>query len=83
MSFDPLDIFLYEQDFSSFNLTTIDEMTITLPTSTWTRTTTTTTTTTTTSTSVQKTALILPTLESWQSQFDDMFNATVICTLIN
>ena len=80
MSFDPLDIFLYEQDFSSFNLTTIDEMTITLPTST---STTTTTTSTTTSTTVQKTDPLSSTLELWQSQFDDMFNATVICKLIN
>ena len=83
MSFDPLDIFLYDQDFSSFNLTTVDEMTITLPTSTSTTTTSSTTTSTTTSTIVQKTDLTLSTLESWQSQFGDMFNATVICTLIN
>ena len=77
MSFDPLDIFLYEQEFSSFNFTTIGEMTFTLPTST------STTTSTTTSTVVEKTDPLLSTLESWQSQFDDMFNATVICKLIN
>ena len=84
MYFDPLDIFLYEQEFSSLNLTTIGEVTIILPTSTTTTTTSTTkSTTTSTTTDAQTTEIILSTLESWQSQFDDMFNATVICKLIN
>merc|ERR1712131_202803 len=51
ISFDPMEIFLYEEEFSSFNSTIIGEMTITLPTST--TTTGTTTTTTTSSTVVQ------------------------------
>ena len=73
-----MEIFLYEEEFSSFNSTIIGEMTITLPTST--TTTGTTTSTTTSSTVVQ--AIELKT-EEWQQQFDDMFNATVICKLIH
>ena len=76
-----MEIFLYEQEFYSLeNATSIDEMMITLPTSTLTRTTSTTTSTTTTTTS---TFMDEFKTEAWQHQFDDMFNATVICKLID
>ena len=76
-----MEIFLYEEEFSSFNSTIIGGMTITLPTST-TRTGTATSTTTTTTSSTVVQAIELKT-EEWQQQFDDMFNATVICKLIH
>ena len=76
-----MEIFLYEQEFYSFeNSTSINEMTITLPTSTSTSTTSTTTSTTTTTTSTFTDEIKT---EAWQQQFDDMFNATVICKLID